>query len=280
MKQIEMVEKYVVVNDSIDLVENFNYLISDNCKILYEVIRVKNSVPIFFENHLERLRNSMKIAGFPYIDGTLIKSMILKLLESNPVSENNIRISIVQSSEVDVDFLIYFILSRYPTEKQISNGVTVRSIIAHRDNPNVKIENKILRKNSDDLIRATGCYEVILVNEDHYITEGSRSNLFFLKNNMLITPPNGMVLGGITRQMVIGLCKRLNIHLKEELISIDNLSDIDEVFITGTSPGILPVCAIDNHSFNVGSPIVKSLIKAYNDFVQEDIKDWKLKHDS
>ncbi|MHC1704788.1 MAG: aminotransferase class IV [Tenuifilaceae bacterium] len=276
--RIDIVEKYFVLNGSVVLVEDFSYSFPADCKIIYEVIRIKNSTPVFFDLHIERLWESVRLSGFILPDKNLIISMFLKLLKSNPISENNIRLSLVFNSSAEPDILIYFIPSKYPSTKRLTNGVMVKTHNAIRVNPNVKIENNELRKNADLIIKTTGCYEVLLISSDGLVAEGSRSNLFFVKNSVIYTPPIKMVLGGITRKMVFNICEKRGILLKEEIVSSRNLDEFDAAFLTGTSPGILPISSIDDTHFNAKSPIIRYLISAYNETVFDDIQKWQLKY--
>jgi branched-chain amino acid aminotransferase len=201
--------------------------------------------------------------------------MITDLLNMNPILENNIRISLVYSTPTTFDILIYFIPSSYPTQTQRENGVKLRTLNANRNNPNAKVENPTLREEADKIINDLGCYEVLLVNSKGFITEGSRSNLFLIKDNTLYTPPLNMVLGGITRQVVLNISASLKISLKEEPIPIDRLTEFDCAFLTGTSPGLLPISLIDDHRFRLNTPILHQLINEYNNAIAMDIANLK-----
>jgi len=157
------------------------------------------------------------------------------------------------------------------------NGIVVKTLNAYRDNPNIKIENSDLREKADRIISKTGCYEVLLANNDGYITEGSRSNVFFFKEDSILTPPIETVLGGITRQILLTISKDLRVPVIEKLIALDNLSAFDGAAITGTSPGILPIASIDNQKFNVKLPLINSLIDRYNNAVEKDILTYNVK---
>ena len=96
-----------------------------------------------------------------------------------------------------------------------------------------------------------GGYEALLVNENNLITEGSRSNIFFLRNNILFTAPDNMILNGITRKYILEICSENNITVKYEPVNADEISDYDAVFMTGTSPMVLPFNRIDDKFFSV-----------------------------
>lgn len=272
---IKLVEDYFVINGSIKPISEFSYKYSENNKIIYEVIRVKNSTPIFFEQHLTRLFNSTKILGITSPSKDSIKKMFFDLLSINPVKENNIRLSLVYTSSSNFDILIYFIPSTYPTQTQMVNGVNLKTLNTYRENPNVKIENEWLRSYTDKIIRESGCYEVLLIDKDGFVTEGSRSNIFFFRNNELFTPPLETILGGITRQVVLNFSKDMGINTKEERISIDRIKEFDGAFLTGTSPGVLPIAQIESIQYKVNQAFQIKLTETYNKIVLNDISNFK-----
>ena len=275
-KLINLVENYFVKNEAVLPTVEFHYNFKENYKILYEVIRVKKSSPIFFNQHLERLEKSVNLLEFFSPDIEKIRRMVVELIKANPVTEKNIRISLVYNNTSSTpDLLIYFIPSVYPSSSQRKSGVIVKTLLALRENPNAKVENKTLRIEADRIIKEIGCYEVLLVNNDGFITEGSRSNVFFLKNESIITPPLNMVLGGITRQIVIELTREVNIPIIETTVKIDEINKFDGAFITGTSPGLLPISKIDDICFDVKSVLLNKLTAAYEAAIKDSILKFK-----
>ncbi len=100
-----------------------------------------------------------------------------------------------------------------------------------------------------------GGYEALLVNEENQITEGSRSNIFFLKGNTLSTAPDETILNGITRKYILDICRTNKIKVRFMCVPVDSLQDYDAVFMTGTSPMVLQFYCIGDIYFNVtGSP--------------------------
>jgi branched-chain amino acid aminotransferase len=274
-KHVNLAEKYFVLNGAIKPVESFLYNFPSSAKIIYEVLRVKSSTPIFFQQHIDRLSKSVSLLGLTQPDKDLIEWMVVDLLRINPVAENNIRLSLVYGSSVTPDFLAYFIPSTYPTENQRRSGIMVKTLSAYRETPNAKVENTTLRAEADKIISGANCYEVLLVNGNRFITEGSRSNVFFIKDDALFTPPIDLVLGGITRQVVVNIAKKLGIPLKEELVSIDRLTEFSGAFLTGTSPGILPISMIDEIKYRVNPPILLKLAEVYSNAIANDIANFK-----
>jgi D-alanine transaminase len=91
------------------------------------------------------------------------------------------------------------------------------------------------------------CFETIL-HRDGFFTEASHCNVFFVKDGVVLThPANELILDGITRQVIFELCKSLNIEIRETPVSVNDISKIDEAFLTGTSTQIASIQQIDNH---------------------------------
>jgi len=272
--KIQLAEHFFILNGQIIRTNSFAYEFPAEAKIVYEVIRVKNSTPLFFEHHMERLMNSIRILNFELPQLQTLKEQVKNLLLKNPITENNLRISLIYRNACTYDTLIYFIPSTYPTEIQKREGVEVKLLKANRDNPNAKVENKTLRENADRIIAESGCYEVLLVNNEGFITEGSRSNVFFIKDNIFYTAPLSMVLGGITLLVVIEIIHKLGLSLVETPINSEQINEFDGAFITGTSPSILPIAKIDDLSYNTNHRITELLVSNYNRRIQDDIHNW------
>jgi branched-chain amino acid aminotransferase len=119
-------------------------------------------------------------------------------------------------------------------------------------------------------------YEALLVNNENKITEGSRSNVFFVRNGTVITAPKGNVLIGITRVSVFELCIKLGIEIIEKPIAVSELKEMESVFMTGTSPKLLPLSTIDDMSFSsADNPTIRALMKGYNNMLAEYVKNNK-----
>lgn len=233
--------------------------------IIYEVLRIIDGIPLFLENHLERMNNSFKIIDKvnPYKDEEIKKS-IIELSKTNKVKDGNVKITIEVSENNKLK--IFFIPHNYPTEEQYLKGVKTILYFGERINPNAKIVNDSFRDLVNKEIKENDAYEAILVDRNGDITEGSRSNIFMLKNNTIITSPLESVLPGVTRGEIIELCLENNIDFKEEKVNYKDLDKLDGLFITGTSPKILPITSVNDRIFNSNvNEIIKVLIKTYDD---------------
>ncbi len=169
----------------------------------------------------------------------------------------------------NVHILTWFVDHYYPTDEDYHSGVILKSLKAVRKQPNAKVWNKDLRSRVQHLIASGDAYEILLVDKKNNITEGSKSNIFFIRGSAVFTPPENKVLKGITRQKVAEICEEKLIRVTEKEIPLYEIPFYEAAFITGTSPGILPVNAIENHRFNISNEIMKKLMAAYNTLVRE-----------
>ncbi len=238
---------------------------------VYEVLRLKNSNPLFFEDHMERLQKSVSLQKkVPLADISTLKKDIINLTKTEKKKEANLKIVFNYNNEI-ANYLVYIIESIYPTEEQYRTGVKGILFQAERKTPESKVINHKLRSSIYHKLIMEGAYEALLVNEDNCITEGSRSNIFYVREDTLFTAPDHVVLSGITRKYIIDLCNEHGIRLKFECINVEDLSGFDAVFMTGTSPMVIPFCCIDEHPFKVTNPIIKILRDLYIKKAEESI---------
>ncbi len=100
-----------------------------------------------------------------------------------------------------------------------------------------------------------------------YFTEGSHSTAFFVKNDKVFTHPEGpCILSGVTRKEIIKMCIDLNIPVKEGKIHLDELVEIDEIFLSGTTTQIISVASVHSD----GKEIYRSGIKKITEKLQQE----------
>ena len=272
MKEVQ--EKYYIFNGTKNEIKDFN-----NERILqnsvYEVIRVLNGVPLFLEEHLDRLNESFRLIGSDYYLGKdQLTGDIDSLIKINNCYNKNIKIVVADVKE-EPNSLIYFIVSNYPTKEEYSNGVNAVLFKAVRDNPNAKVIHTSFRKSINEKLDKHQAYEAILVNHSNEITEGSRSNIFLVKDNTVYTPPANDVLKGVTRKRIIELCNNLKINVIEKTISVDFLKECEGLFMTGTSPKVLPIASVNDLNFNSNvHPLILKIIDEYNSLISNYIKSY------
>ena len=268
--------KYFKINDSI--LENneddiFEQIITPS---IYEVIRVIDGVPIFLEEHLDRMFTSARIINYDMLySKDQIKESIKEVILKNKVHNQNIKLL---GSKIDdkMVFLVYFVDSFYPSKEYYSSGIKTIIFEHERDNPNAKIQKDDFRKKVKEAMDMNDAFEALLINNDGYILEGSRSNMFFVKDNKIFTAPSNQVLLGITRKYIFNIAEILNIDIVEEAIHMDDIKDLQGAFMSGTSVGVLPISRIDTRFIqSTDNEIIKRLNKAYDELIENYIREEK-----
>lgn len=245
----------------------------------YEVIRTRNGIPLFFDEHMKRLSNGIATRYDPdHGIAERVAAGFDALVSRESFTEMNVRVTVTFIGR-EYSLHICFIPSFYPTEKMMRDGVRLILFRAGRDDPGVKIENNRLRMTVDSELQSRQAYEALLVNREGLITEGSRSNVFFItEEDLLVTPPDSMVLSGITRGKVICLCRTEGIRLMFRSVAETDLPGFRSLFITGTSPMVLSVQSVEKHHFEVACPVTEKLRLLYEQLVLDSISSYKMRN--
>ena len=255
---------------------NKEFIAAENEGGIYEVLRVIHGIPVFLYEHLERFYHSAELAGKNIrFSPEEIRSYLLELIKINKVEMGNVLIS------CKINLKAFFIPHVYPTPEQYAMGVECGLLHAERLNPNAKVFQTRVRTQANTLIAEQGFYEVLLLDREQKITEGSRSNVFFITaSHQVITPKAHQVLLGITRQKTIACAKALNFHVEEADVSLNDLDTFESVFLTGTSPKILPVNQIAEHRFNAKNVMLRKLMLQYEKMIEHYLDLAKNNHPS
>lgn len=274
----ECLGKYFIYNGLVKECQEFDPFYLDDPYYIYEVLRVIESVPLFIEDHHQRL---LKTAAHTGLSTGLIPQdlpkMISKLIHTNKFKQGNIKIVIHKGRQPIPDKILQIFITghQYPTAKQFQYGVQVALIEGIRDNPNAKVMDVSLRNKANEIKQQKQVYETLLIDNDCCITEGSRSNVFFVKNNELITPPLSDVLPGVTRKHILDVCEKNCIAVREEKVLVKELEFMDAVFISGTSRKVLPVKAIGELTYNVDHTLIRQVQHLFNEEVKQYITSQK-----
>ncbi len=239
---------------------------------VYEVIRVVDNVALFLDDHFERLMKSFRILGLsPEMDYVGFSLKIDELIQLNQKTEGNIKFLYTVEGNI-IKWSFSYIPHSYPSPRDYLHGVKTGLLRAERKNPNAKVVQQTVRERADQLIAEQSLYEVLLVDRDGLITEGSRSNVFFVKDEVFYTAQASKVLVGITRQKVMECLKELNFRVTEEAVAASRINQFDAVFLTGTSPKVLPVRTVDDYVFGPIPDCVRRLMEVYDDRVNQYIQ--------
>lgn len=263
-----------IINGKAMPAESLDLYSQDRFIAFYEVIRIINGVPLFYEDHYTRLKNSTGKSGHELsLSKKELRDQIKEVCRLNNLSECNIKVIVLQN-ESEQHILLFVNKFYYPSRQEYDNGVACCTINLNRKNPNIKMIHAGYKEELQRAINEKRVFEALLVNENGKITEGGKSNAFFVKNKKIYTSPDDFVLIGITRQYVISVCRKLGYEVIETLVGIDSLTSFDAAFITGTSIKVLPVGTIDSFKLDSGgNSTVRHVMAAYNSFVDAYIND-------
>lgn len=264
----ENIGNLCIINGETVAKESLALYTSDKYKAFYEVIKIIKGIPLFYEDHFTRLKNSMNKASYELaISKKDLKDQIQKVCNLNALSDCNVKVIVLQYGAEQIT-IICINKFYYPTKQEYDNGVACCTVNLTRSNPNIKIINTSYKDEIKRVVEEKKVFEVLLVNDGGKITEGGKSNAFFVKGNKIYTSPEDYILVGITRKYVVDVCKKLGYEVIETLIGVDSLTSFDAAFITGTSINVLPIRIIDDFEIDSAkNPTTQHVMTGYNSLV-------------
>lgn len=270
---MEVILKYYLEDGHLEPIKNYTTDTFEHGRIIYEVIRVINKVPLFYEDHIKRLESSFRLMEKPFsYTYEKIKEYLNRLIEANEVNFGNIKLTF----DIKTDTMkVFSIKHSYPNDELYKSGVKTIFYHGERTNPNAKVIDNSFREKVTNEINKAEAFEAILVNNNGYITEGSKSNIFMIKEGVLYTSQLEDVLPGVTRGRIISLAKSLGIKVEEKNINYKSIKEFDAMFISGTSPKILPISKVDDINLNVNNETMQELIKAFNKEIEGYVSKFK-----
>lgn len=272
-----LLNEYFTERDQVKIdIEDRGYQFGDG---VYEVIRVYNGVCFQMALHMKRLQQSAANIELtlPYPVESIHQNLV-KLIQKNKIHNGTIYIQITRGAaprthhypdQPSAVLVAYSTPSERPFEK-LNHGIhailteDIRWIRCDIKSLNL-LGNVMAKQNA----KKHGFDEAIL-HRGNFISEGSSTNVFIVKNNTLFThPPNNLILNGITRMEVIRIAKESGYQVVQEAFSIKELLDADEVFVTSTTMEIAPVIKINQSIVGNGLPgnITKKLQEAFEQFI-------------
>jgi D-alanine transaminase len=140
------------------------------------------------------------------------------------------------------------------------------------DRCDIKSTNLLANVLAMQAAREADCQEAILYLPDGTLAEGTHTSFFGVLHGAVLTRPNSnAILPGITRGLVLRLAARAGVPLREHVLKRDDLAEVSELFLTGTTSEVLPVVTVDGRPVGDGQPgpITRRLQEAYAQAVRE-----------
>ncbi|MFH1994924.1 MAG: branched-chain-amino-acid transaminase [Nitrospinota bacterium] len=243
---------------------------------VFETLRAYGARVLHLDTHIDRLYRS---ASAIYLNVGMKKGAIgeavYETLRANNLDDAYIRITVSQGEgEPGLDpslckspnIVIYAKpFETYP-EKLYKKGVKAAIVsVLRQGSPLSGIPLKSCNYLNNYLAKVeaknAGAFEGIMLSKDGRVTEGTVSNIFMVRDNMIVTPTDcEEVLDGVTRNMIIELAIKAGIEIRERDIIAADLEGADEIFITNTLFEVMPVTRLDDRIVGSGEPGEVTLI--------------------
>jgi len=230
---------------------------------LYETFRTLDYKPVLLAPHLDRLFRSAKLTGlFIHYRKEELLDMVNRVVSAFHDPNQRARILavpdklIIYTSSLNLDPIIY-------------KGVSAITVLGTRETPDVKTTNYKVCYDAWKLAKKQKFFEAILIDNDGSVLEGSRSNIFWVKDGQLFTREGG-VLPGVTRQTIIQYSPYPVIF---ESLNQNEIDSLDELFLTNSGSGIIPIIQVDKQVINdslIGK-MTHQLLRLYKDWMYKEL---------
>ena len=274
------------VNGCITSIDDARISINDRGLVfgdgVYEVIASYRGKLILFAEHLARLRRSLDEIRMNYVDVQPIADQITALFRQSGFERAKIYLQ-VSRGEVPREHA-------FPQPKVEPNVIiTVREI--HEDKadklthgvccisrPDLRwgrVDIKTINLLPNCLAKQeaveNGCYEAILIGNDGLVREATSANLYVVRGRTIWTHPcNERILRGITRGLLLELMRKAGLPFREDAVTLSEMYQADEAFLSGTTTEVLPVVKIDDRVIGQGvpGPATRRLIQLYQEWLE------------
>lgn len=255
-----MNDNYAIINGEFILQSGAKLLISDLSVQrgygIFDFLKTINHQPVFLDDHLDRFYFSAAEMNFKIeVKKEQLKALIHQLIEKNNLPDSGIRITLTGGYSEDGYSLANpnLLITQAPfkyDENSFKKGIHLITYEHQRQLPHVKTIDYIYAIWLQRFIKEHGANEVLYHHQSE-ITECPRANFFLVTHNNEVITPAKNILKGITRKKILE-CAQFNI--KEGTISLREIENAKEAFITSTTKYVLPVLKIDGNPVGDGNP--------------------------
>ncbi|MEN2281361.1 aminotransferase class IV [Algoriphagus sp. SE2] len=222
---------------------------------IFDFFRSVNYKPLFLDHYLDRFITSAEKTYLPLAyNREELKQIIKELTDKNDMEQGGFRmvlsggLSDNHFSPAKGKLFIFPETLLFPSEEKYSNGIKLLSLDYVRPIADIKTTNYALSVWDSIRWKKEGA-EDALYHRDGFVSESSRSNFFIVKEGKVITP-NKDILLGITRKHILQLTEKVDIRP----VTLSEVFEAEEAFISSTTKILLPVTQIDEHKIGNGKP--------------------------
>lgn len=241
---------------------------------VFDFMITYNKRPFRLEQHVTRFENSAARIGLQ-LNHTHqeICDIVVEAIRRNPHhNESNIRILYTGGISPDSvtpqgnGILMVMVTPRHELpDWWYTDGAAIALVDMERFIPTSKSTAYLNAVYAQQQARKTGAIEAVYVDRDHRVLEGTTTNIYGIKGNALITPPDG-ILPGVTRGVVLELAEALlDVNLRH--IDRKELAQMDEIFISASNKEIVPVIRVDDMTVGDGKPgkVTREIMKRFRE---------------
>ena len=229
---------------------------------LFESMRAYHNRIVYFNQHLHRIRDSSRLMEIEFPSSLKkMKQTIQQTVKINRLNDAYVRLTLWPAKKQTNILIVtrtYKPFSILDYQKGFSAGIA-----KFRQNENsplagIKSTNRILYELAYRQAKKKGFAEAVILNNRGYLTEGTRSNIFFVKDKEIFTPSLACgCLGGITRRVIFVLARKYNIIVQEGNFTLKDLYAAEEAFLTNSLMGIMPLSAVEKKIIGRGAKFFK-----------------------
>ena len=236
---------------------------SELCKFgigLFETIKVTNR-PIDFDIHMDRIFNSIKELNLNIkLERKFIENEILNYIENNNIINKALRLTVFDEGyNISTRDILY-------TQDMYIRGFKLNISPIKRGNSILykhKTTNYFENIYTKNYANEKGFDDGIFLNSEGTILECSMSNIFFIKDDIVLTPSSNLpILNGTKKKRIIETCQELNIKVEETEINVNEIHKFDFIFISNSLMGAMKVSQIEEILYDDKNIIFDKIVQA------------------
>ena len=255
--------RYVLKNEVVVSPDDRGFLLGDG---IYEVAAAYDGKFVALDRHMDRLRGSLRESRIGDSVADPLESVFTGLLERNGFAESGKAMVYLQVTrgvaprthafpKKPVRPTVYAYAAPFPDMGDLAAGVgAITRPDLRWSRCDIKSISLMANVLANQEAKETGAFEAILI-RDGIVLEGTHTSIFGVIGDEVRTAPlSNLILPGITREIVVGLCRANDIPLREEPLSAAELREADELFLTGTITEVVPIISLDGTVVGDGGP--------------------------
>ncbi|MFO0612977.1 MAG: aminotransferase class IV [Polyangiaceae bacterium] len=255
---------------------------------VFEAARTYGGRLFRLDVHMQRLARSLEIVGIASPLSTealqaevtsLAEQALAQFRAADPTCELAVRFMVSRGSGplglkpvagLTPRRVLFLSVYTPPPAELYANGIRVACIATFRPSdaaPGAKVGNYLESMLALQRASAVGADEALIVDGGGAVLEGTTSNVFLVVRDRIVTPMVDRILAGVTRRTVLEIASAAGLEIVESRITPSDLYAADEVFITSTLRGVMPVSRVDDHPISLG-PRTRDLAARFDAFTR------------